>query len=245
MTPKADRGAQKEMFHELNGRQKIRYIWDYYKLLIAILCIGVYIAGFVIHRQVTHKDAVLYTALVNVAAGEDFTGQISEGFLSSQDIDRAQNQCELYTGLYLTKNTSSEYTYASRVKILGSISAKKLDVVLMDREAFDAFAEEGYLANLDTLLPEENPDLYGQLKPCLVSNTVILEDNAIESELDPSVEYSAETDAYPMAVDLSAASALVSAAGFDDTVYLGIIGNTPRPEMAVQYLAYLTGDASG
>ena len=41
-----------------------------------------------------------------------------------------------------------------------------------------------------------------------------------------------------MAVDLSEAE-MIRAAGFEDTVYLGILGNTPRRETSVAFLKYV------
>ena len=47
------------------------------------------------------------------------------------------------------------YTYATKMRILGAIDAEQLDLVLMDREAFDAFSQNGYLTDLQALLSEE------------------------------------------------------------------------------------------
>ena len=41
-----------------------------------------------------------------------------------------------------------------------------------------------------------------------------------------------------MAVNLSQ-TALIESAGFEEDVYLGVIANTPRKEMAADYLRYL------
>ena len=86
-------------------------------------------------------------------------------------------------------NIYHEYTYASRMKILSTIDAEQLDVVLMDREAFDAFSQKGYLSNLDELLAEEAPALHQQLAPYFVTNTVILEDNSEDLLFDDSAVY--------------------------------------------------------
>ena len=72
-------------------------------------------------------------------AGDTLTGQLSEDFLSYMDIDTSQNRFVLYSGWFLTDDSSSEYyqyAYASRMKVLASIDAQQLDVVLMNREAF-------------------------------------------------------------------------------------------------------------
>lgn len=227
-------------FSTLKGKAKIQYIWDYYKVELAVICILLYIAGYSIYGHITHKDTVLYTGLVNVVPGEALTRQLSENFLAYMDIDTSKNSFMLYSGWFLTDDSSSEYyqyAYASKMKVLASIDAQQLDVVLMNREAFDAFAQNGFLYDLDEFLLS-SPDLRKAAEPYLESNIEILEDNAQELTYDPSLEYVSQTREYPMAVNLSQ-TGLVGSAGFGEDVYLGIIANTPREEMAAKYLRYL------
>ena len=224
-----------EKLKTLHGLQKIRYIWDYYKLPIVVLCILLYILGYSLYGHFTHKETILYTALVNVSASDSLTEQLSTGFLDSLDQDTSKTTMQLYTGLYLTDDETNpyhEYTYASRMKILASIDGKQLDVVLMNKEAFDAFSQNGYLCDLEELLSSEDVDLYNRLKPHLVTNTVILEDNSTDLQLDPSITYQAVTEEHPFGLDLSQTS-MISDAGFSDIVYLGIIANSPRTEEEV------------
>ena len=230
-----------EKLKTLHGPQKIRYIWDYYKLPIVVLCILLYILGYSLYGHFTHKEKILYTALVNVSASDYLTEQLSTGFLDSLDQDTSKTTMQLYTGLYLTDDETNpyhEYTYASRMKILASIDGKQLDVVLMNKEAFDAFSQNGYLCDLEELLSSEDVDLYNRLKPHLVTNTVILEDNSTDLQLDPSITYQAVTEEHPFGLDLSQTS-MISDAGFSDIVYLGIIANSPRTEEAIDYVRYL------
>lgn len=232
----------------LHGRKKIGHILAYYKFPLFILCIFLYFIGYNIYGRLTHKDVVLYTALVNVVAGEDLTWQLREGFMAYTGTDMSKNELKLYTDLYLTDdelNAYHEYTYASRMKILASIEGKQMDIVLMNREAFDAFSQSGYLHDLDSFLLERDSDLYQALKPALVNNVVILEDNADGMALDDSLSYSAVTEEHAFGLNLSG-TAYVGQAGFGDTVYLGIVANTPREDMVVAYLRYLagTGDKS-
>ena len=229
----------------LRGKAKLQfflqYLWDYYKLPLAAAAIALYIALYAVYGHFTHKDTALYAALVNVAVGETLTEELSSRFLTAQNLNTNANTFRLYSGLYLTDDENSiyhEYTYASRLKILASIDAEQLDVALMDKEAFDAFSQNGYLSDIDELLAEEVPALHQQLAPYFVTNTVILEDNSEDLILDSSAVYHAETEDYPMGLDLSA-SPLIQKGGFQETVYLGIIKNSPRMHTVFDYLEYL------
>lgn len=230
-----------ETLHSLQGMKKVQYIWDYYKLPLIISGIILYVIVYILYRNLSYKDTVLYVALVNVTAGEALTEQLDEGFMETLDVNTSQNKLHLYSGLYLTddeNNTYHEYTYASQMKILASIDGELLDVVLMDREAFDAFSQNGYLYNLEELLSGENPAFYEDIKPFIVNNIFIIEDNSFELQFDPSISYNAVSEEYPMALDMSQAQ-LIRQAGFEETVYLGIIANSPRIDTAIAYLQYL------
>ncbi len=226
----------------LHGRKKLQHILFYYKFPLAALCFLLFFTGSNIYGQLTRKDVLLYTALVNVNAGETLAGQLGPDFTASLDADTSKYETQLYTGLYLTDdelNEWHEYTYASRMKILAAIEGKMMDVVLMNREAFDAFSQNGYLLDLDSFLAARDPELYRTLQSALVDNIVILEDNADDMALDDSLSYSAVTEEHRFGLDLSG-SPYIGQAGFEDTVYLGIVANTPRADAVIAYLRYLT-----
>lgn len=229
----------------LHGKDKLQfllqYLWDYYKLPMAVTAIALYIIVYAAYNHFNHKDTALYAALVNVAVGDTLTEELSTQFLTAKNLNPDKNIFRLYSGLYLTNdeiNIHHEYTYASRMKILASIDAEQLDVVLMNKEAFDAFSEKGYLYNLDELLAEEAPALHQQLEPYFVTNIEILEDNSEELILDNSAVYHAETTEYLMGLDLSD-SPIIKKGGFQEKVYLGIIKNSPRMDTVFDYLEYL------
>lgn len=140
---------------------------------------------------------------------------------------------EIVDGLCLAEDAEGDLhqlVYASRMKILGSIDAEKLDLVLADRQALDAFAEQDFLLPLEDLFADDPA-----IAPSLVSATVILSDNRTEALLDDSVVYQAVTEERVVAVDLSGtslAASLSSSEGRTQPVYLAIIRNTPRPDAA-------------
>lgn len=228
---------------DVHGKAKIGYLWAYYKLPIVIAGIFLYIAGYMIYGYAMHKETALYMALINVAPKDAFTEELSTDFLAYIGANRKKEEVKLYTGLYLTEDPSSanlEYVYASNTKITASIAGGRLDIVLMDKEAFDLLSRRGYLCNIEEFLMQEDLELYEKVQSWLTENTVVLSDNSLDVQLDPSVEYTAVTEEYPMGVDLSG-SELVMKEEFDGTLYMGIISNTPHRNRAVSYLRYFAG----
>lgn len=241
MEPQKITSTKKEQWKQLHGKQKACYIWDYYKFPIIVCLIFLYIIIYTVYGHFSKKTAVLYTGLINVSAGEQLIIRLSDGFVDFAAGNADKKEVQLYTGLYLTSNRNDpyyEYTYASRMKILASIDSEQLDTVLMNKEAFDAFSQNGFLCNLEKLLQKSAPDIFHEIEPYLVTNISILEDNADDLPLDSSLSYQAVTEEYPMGLNVSQ-KGIFKQAGFEDDVYLGIIRNSPRTDMAVTYIRYL------
>ena len=106
--------------------------------------------------------------------------------------------------------------------------SRQLDLVLMNREAYNLCSASGYLLDLSEILDSA----------CLTANQVILEDNAVEYNLNTAQEYTAVTETVYNALELTQLSAFQKA-GFSDSVYIGIIANTPRLPESQDYLDYL------
>ena len=121
--------TDRDTLRSLHGRKKWEHIWAYYKLPIAIVLIVVYILGYAAYRHVTKKEDVLYLGLVNITAGSDLTEQLTTGFAEAQGLTKKQ-QVDLLSGLLLSESERAEeqYVYASEMKLLGAVSAQRLDL---------------------------------------------------------------------------------------------------------------------
>ena len=144
--------TDRDTLRSLHGRKKWEHIWAYYKLPIVIVLIIVYILGYAAYRHVTKKEDVLYLGLVNITAGSDLTEQLTTGFAEAQGLTKKQ-QVDLLSGLLLSESEHAEeqYVYASEMKLLGAVSAQRLDIVLMDEYARDRLLAEDYFLDLRTL----------------------------------------------------------------------------------------------
>jgi hypothetical protein len=229
----------RDSFKKMTFSQKIDYIIAYYKfpVITAIIAAAVLISTAV--ERANRKQPVIYTAFANVGVGETLLEHFSDEYLVFAG-KTSKEGVVLYRDLYISDDSSSEnhqYAYASKLKVLGAISSRKLDLVLMNKEAYDLFSSSGFLCNLDDLLKQDTK-LHNKLSDLIISNTVITEDNSIEYDLGEAEEYTAETIEMKNGLDVSAAPCLASA-GFPDTVYLGVIENSPRKDEALSFIGYL------
>jgi hypothetical protein len=110
----------------------------------------------------------------------------------------------------------------------------------MNREAYDIMSAGGYLLPLEELLKRDGA-LFAGIRGRLAENTVILRDNDIEHQLDESVPYQAVTETAVNAV-LVSPFPLFEQAGFSGDVYLGVVGNSPRLDTVLRYIAYVTSE---
>ena len=235
-----ERGALRASFGKMRPAEKIDYLFTYYKLPIFLTLLALVLLCSTVYSHLTKKEVVLYSAHVNVSAGDTLASRLDADFITSIGGNPKRAEVRLYQGIYLSDSPSQEdhqYSYASLLKVMSSIEGKELDVVLMNREAYDIFSHNGYLLELPGLLGEE-PALLPLVEPCLTANTVILEDNAIEYELGQAARYEATTEEVVNAIDVSSFPLFIEA-GFPDRVYLGVIANTPRLSAALQYIEYL------
>lgn len=240
-----ERAARRVSFRKMSMREKADHLYTYYKLPIFLVLIAFVLLCSTVYRQITKKEVFLYSAHINVSTGDDLAARLDGGFISFTGADPRKAEIHLSRGMYLSDNASDEdhqYGYASRIKILASIESKQLDVVLMNREAYDIFSHNGYLLELPGLLSDD-ASLYRSLEPYLTENTVILEDNAVEYNLREADQYIAVTEEIINGVDVSTFPLFLEA-GFPDAVYLGVIANSPRLPVILQYIAYLTSTAA-
>ena len=246
MNPK-EKTANKEAFRRMSPAEKFEYIRTYYwgPILLAVITLVILVTS--LHRHFTKKEEILYTAFINVNIGEELGKTLHQDYLISRGMDPKRTEVVIYPNLYLSDDPSAqshEMAYASKMKLLATINSKKLDLVLMNREAYDIISGSEYLLDL-TELSEENGSFCHSLEPFLTENTVIIKDNAIEVNLNEADTYQAVTKNVRNGISLSGI-AMFKDAGFSDEVYMGIIANTPRLAECLEYLKYLlSSEAAG
>jgi len=235
-----ERAARRTSFQGMGLSEKADYLYTYYKLPILLGAAALFFVCFSAYRQLTKKEAVLYLGYINISIGDNLESQLNGGFVSARGADPRKTEVYLYRGLYLSDDPAlenHEYQYASKLKLMAAIESKQLDIVLMNKEAYDIFSQKRYLLDFSSLISPSD-SLHQLLEPHLTTNTVILEDNAIEYTLGEADRYQAVTEEVTNGLDVSAFP-MFQEAGFPEPVYLGVVGNSPRFPAVIQYIEYL------
>ncbi|MBE6127925.1 MAG: hypothetical protein E7185_01475 [Erysipelotrichaceae bacterium] len=235
-----ERAAVKKSFERMNLKEKAAYIFAYYKLPLFTAFVVLAVAVSSLYHYITKKEEVLYLAYVNFAPGETLTGELSDEYLDFTGRDPQKTEVLIYDALYIDEDPAladHQYAYASRMKILGAINAGKMDVAIMNENAFKQMSASGLLLKMDMVLIPD-PSLAEQIQPYVVEGTVIIEDNSVEYNLNEADTYEAVTEQVENAIDVSEFPVFVNA-GIKDKLYIGVIGNTKHIDEVRTYLAYL------
>lgn len=236
-----ERASRREAFRRMNLREKAEYIFAYYKLPLALGLILSYILCYTSFRVLTRKETLLGVGFLNVAVNEDLEAGLSGEFLRFAGQDPRKAEVSVYPNLYLSDDPAAadhEYAYASRLKFLAAVNAKQLDVVFMNREAYDILSGNGWLEELSPSFFQDDPDLYRDIKPFLTENKVILEDNELDYALGRTDSYQ-ETVSYVMnGLDVSQFP-IFQEADLTGVVYLGVMPNCTRLDSVRNYIAFL------
>ena len=239
-----ERAENREALAGMTLPQRLDHIFEYYKFPLVLTLIAAVALGSVLYYRLTRKEALLYVGCANISVGETLDRELGEGFTKDIGKNPSKSEVRLYRNLYLSRDATvqnHEYAYASQLKLMAAMANGQLDVLLMNREAYDIMSTGGYLLPLEGFL---EGGLSRRAADSLVANTVILSDNAIEHRLDESVPYHAETEEVTNAIRISDFP-LFARAGFSGEVYLGVVGNTTRTEAVLRYIDYLTSAPRG
>ena len=233
-----EKAKLREMFRQMSFQKKMEHIWIYHKWTILLTLAALVFLFSGIQRRLSQKKAVLYLAYCNITVGSELDERMGPGFLEAMGHAPAREEVKIYRDIYLNEDASvvtHEMAYASRLKILASIESRQLDLCLMSRSAYDMLSQAGYLMDLDPIL---SAPAYEKYRPYLVSNLVILEDNATEIALNEADEYEAVTKEVFNGLEVETAPVFTEA-GFTEPIYLGIIANTERLSDCLSYVAYI------
>lgn len=199
-------------------KNKLIYIWDYYRFKIAFAIIGIVILVSIINSVANNTEKDLYIGFVNVSMGSD----LKKYLLEDTALEIASYEDLLLADTSTGQNI--EYSLASQVKILGSIEAKQLDIVILDEDSFGAFAQNGYLLDIKDYIDSNCPSIKNELEEHYVKNVDLTnEENPVELNFGINL----------------ISNPKVNDAAFNGNIYLAIIKNTERNEAINKYLYYL------
>ena len=228
-------------------KERLAYFWDYYKwhVIIFVLVLALLIQGIlgIVNRKDTVFSGFMLNSKINVE-DEAFL----QGFYEYAGIDSAKEEAAFYIDVVLTDNNSKSDITAFQ-RIMAGISIQDADFVVGPPEPFHicAYNTSRIFIDLRKYLDADTLQKF--------SDRLYYIDGAVLEQLDAPVgefvdattltypdPHKPETmkDPIPVGIDISDRKVLADAYFFPDTtLYLGVIVNTPRPELTRQFIDYL------
>lgn len=149
----------KEVFKKGTAKEKISYLWYYFKWHLFILLLVIAMAADLIYTNVTAKDYVLQGMFLNVLVQQDLSAELEQAYLRQYPIDTDTQDIFFDTSLYYSPNpedTDASASYETMQVITARMVGGQTDFLVADAKTLTYWAYEGYYLELaDALTPAQ------------------------------------------------------------------------------------------
>lgn len=203
---------------EMTAKERIGYIWDYYKVTFLVVILCVFFFGGLLLHFILYKEPVMELMMVNAYQYDTTELENSfKDFLSENGYDADKDIISINSTINLDVRSGSDYDDQITMQTL--VATGTYSGFFSDESVFEFYAPAGYFRDLSSLLTEEELD---RLSGCLIYG---------RTEEDPTE--------YPcgLVLDFSNCSWL-SKTGFD-TCCFGILRGDLSDELSAAFLRYI------
>jgi len=146
-------GERKNWFRNMTTKEKVEYIWDYYKVHIITGILVIYLLSAFTSSVLNRKEYVLNIAFVGKYMDFDrlneFTKEVTKELIGDPS-GKKQASIDFYM---LVKGTNGNLTLdpVSTQKLMARMGAQDIDVIILDKNNFDILASQGAFLRLDEI----------------------------------------------------------------------------------------------
>lgn len=244
MNDKTPKRVIREELHKLSSLswgQRLGYIWDYYKPLMAAVLVVIFLISMGV--EIYHNkqiERLLNVHLINCGDMLGDTEELTAQFAAYIGGLEEKQQISIDATMVLSDSTDQSAT-ANQVKFVTLSAANELEVLLIDAATFERYYEQGYFADLSDYLSEQQ---LGDWSEHLVyREKVELESESETAEADsPQAKADAgeASEEIPAALDLTG-SAILQEYGFyaDENVYGCVFARAGAKDLYGQFFSFL------
>lgn len=216
---------EKNKLHGLTASQKLRYVWDYYKLwIIGIVALFMFSGYIVTNYRNANRDNHIYVAFVNTMADLGEGSDFWEGYVSCSGVDVKKETVTFDTENYfdMSKNNVTGNHYYEKVVVL--IDSKTADALVMETKNLVALGRSGRLIDLNN---EKTKQLMERYSDRLITTEVADEDGT--------------TREVPVGIDISDSRLVTQDRAYEECA-LGISETIDDVQAVEEFLTYLIGE---
>ncbi|MEE0885042.1 MAG: hypothetical protein U0L59_07435 [Faecalimonas sp.] len=229
-------------------KQKISYIWDYYKWHIMIPLIVVIALVSYIVNIVTRPDIILNGVMLNVYNMESQASpaELLEDFYKEQEIDSKEEEINLNSNLYYSVDDLNT-NYQSMQVLMAWLSADQLDFITGDVASLNDLAYKDYFTDLRDYLSDEQFEKYKPYFLYIDYDLFLKRAEMAENMEDVSsivlpdcTKPEEMKDPIPVMIDMSQSKKMTEIYGETfDVLALGITIKETNKDMTLKFLDYL------
>lgn len=216
---KGDNMEKKADLKTMTWKQRIGFVWDYYRLVILAVVAVIILIGMTVHHYMTTKEDISQIVLVNAKSmPADEEPDFSE-FMEQYGYDTAAQEVVVNDAYYVdltSTDTSNLYSYQSLQTV---IAGGGVDVLGADEMVFENLAQSGAIADLAQYFSKDELE---QLKDYIFY-----------------VEDKDTGDTFAAGIRLGAGSWSVEHGYYEKECILGIALGSEHKEAAEQMFRYL------
>lgn len=215
--------TNKAKFQEMERKQKVEYIWEYYKLHIIFSVVGLIILGSLLNTWFINpppKTAV-HVVFMGTGISSDGAEKLEEELNPLIVTKEMGNKKVFVSTYYMTSGGTGDpqLDMATQTKFLANISANELDILVVDEGQFkDLATSQQTLMPLDQILPADM--------------LVQLEDKLIR------LKSAEDTEEQIYGIDVTDNEKVASVAVGEGKKVMGVLVNTVRREETLKTLKW-------
>ena len=219
-TLKNEAREEQAKLKKMSFRDKLWYIWEYYKIHMLIGCVilfFLYALGTIFYQK--SFTTQLFFIVMNDRSGSeaDYEGLANE-FKTRMGYGK-KDKVEVDSSLYISfEESTSQLDYASLAKVTAIVASKDLDVLISDSPAVEHYASNGAFLNLEEVLPA---DLWDMVKD------------------DVYMAKDENGNSFPAAISLDYSYFHEKTGTQMEEAYFSLINNSTRTDTAFEFLRYL------
>lgn len=219
-TLKNEAREEQAKLKKMSFRDKLWYIWEYYKIHMLIGCVilfFLYALGTIFYQK--SFTTQLFFIVMNDRSGSeaDYEG-LANNFKTRMGYGK-KDKVEVDSSLYISfEENTSQLDYASLAKMTAIVASKDLDVLISDSPAVEHYASNGAFLNLEEVLPA---DLWDMVKD------------------DVYMAKDENGNPFPAAISLDNSYFHEKTGTKMEEAYFSLINNSTRTDTAFEFLRYL------
>ena len=203
---------------EMTAKERIGYIWDYYKVTFLVIFLCVFFFGGLLLQYFTYKEPVMELMMINAYQSDTTDLEMDFGdFLTENGYDEKKDIIAINSTMNLDLRSGNDYDDQITMQTL--VATGTYSGFFSDESVFEFYAPAGYFRDLSLLLTEEELEL---LSDCLVYG---------RTEDDPTE--------YPCGLILDSSNCSWLLNTNYDVCYFGILKGNLSDELSAAFLRYI------